>query len=481
LESKEIYYLKRAIIFIFFNAIFLLFLQFHLQAQFIIVTVRGIYSVDIKVYPLFGDSLLKTISQVSTVRSNQTALIEIPASLVPGEFSIRYDYRLKDTDASYPSEHTIFIGRDGASFEIDPTKTSDKSSILWRSGEAENKTWDSFLIGRQAWQSRLAPMRQWLESEGDTGSKLYRQAISEFEKRRFSYHRWLDSFRTRHSVLFVSHLMPFAFEPPLVRKGQSMSISPKTILSGIDLKDSLIVRSSHIKSFFNAYFSSLSSANLPEDSLRGRIHRAASEILDLADNAHPAVGGWIVDYLYEGFLASGMESSIPMLSQRLNDLGPYSKHATDIFRKTMAMGRVAVGLKVPDILIPVEGRTPTNLRSLLTDSHRTLLLFWSATCPHCIQLVDSLAPYSLSKNIRERLRIVALSIDRSDADAAVWERERSKAPHWVHAICREGVNSEPAKTFGVLATPTMFLLSGKEGIIESSPETFTQLRQILER
>jgi hypothetical protein len=348
-------------------------------------------------------------------------------------------------------------------------------------GEQEDRTWDLFIKGRQAWQSGLLPMRQWLEAEGDHRSLLYKLAVKEFEQRRSSYHRWLDSFRTRHSSLFVSHLMSFAAEPPLAQKGQSIPVTPKAFLSRIDLRDTLIIRSSHMKGFFNAYLSSISSAELPEDSIRARIHRTASEILDVSAYGHPAVRGWIIDYLYEGLLASGMETSIPMLAPRLNDIGRYATRAADIFRKTLAMGRVAVGLKVPDFIVPVEGATPTPLHSLLADGQRTLLLFWSATCPHCTRLVDSLAPYSLMPNIRDRLRIVAISIDRTDADATVWERERGKSPQWVHAICREGVNSEPARTFGVLATPMMFLLSGKDGIIEATPDTFIELRQILER
>jgi hypothetical protein len=430
--------------------------------------------------PQFRTTLIDYPIFFSQLKSGQTAILDIPSHCLPGEFIIRYDYRIKVTDSSYPSEQRIMIGRDGISFEIDPTKASDKSSIRWRSGAAEDRTWDTFLIRRQAWKSKLVPMRQWLETEGDTRSTLYKLAVKEFEQRRGSYHRWLDSFRARHSALFVSHLMPFASETPLVRKGNSSSNTPKEIFGKLDLGDSLIVRSSLRKAYFNAYLSRISSVDMPDDSIRSRIHRVASEILDMSDNGHPAVRGWIVDYLYEGFLASGMETSIPLLAPRLSDIGPYSTRAADIFRKTLAMGRLAVGLKVPDFIVPVEGRTPTPLRSFLADGQCTLLLFWSATCPHCTRLVDSLAPYSLTPNIRDRLRIVAISIDRSDADAAVWERERGLSPQWVHAICREGVNSEPARTFGVLATPMMFLLSGKDGIIEAMPDTYHQLRRILE-
>jgi len=425
--------------------------------------------------------MLRPLAQVTQVKSGQSALIEFSSSMLPGEFLIRYDYRVRDTDSSYPSEQRIIIGHEGVSFEIDPTKANEKISIRWLSGSMEDKTWDTFLMSRRAWQAKLLPLRQWLESEGDTRSKIYKLAFMEFETRRRSYHRWLDSFRTRHSELFVSHLMPFASEPPLARKGNPIPIPPNALLSKLDLRDSFIVRSSFMNTFFNTYLSSLSSKDIPEDSIRVRIHRVASEILDLSKYGHPTVRGWIVDYLYDGFLASGMDSSIPMLAPMIKDLGSYSRRSVEIFRKTMAMGRVAIGLKVPDFIVPAEGQTPIPLSSLLSHRQRTLLLFWSATCPHCTQLVDSLVPYSQDPKLQERLQVIAISIDRSDADAVIWGHAKQKSGNWIHAICREGVNSDQARLFGVLATPMMFLLAGKEGIIEAMPDSFTQLKQIMDR
>lgn len=451
------------------------------NAQFIIISPIGIHSTNVAVYPTYGYSVLHSMAQVASVQRNQTVLMDISSSILPGEFIIRYDYRVRETDSSYPSEQRIMIGVEGVSFEIDPTRASEMTSIRWRSGSLENLTWDDFLMKRRAWQAKLVPIRKWLEAEDNTRSKIYKIGCKEFEQRRRSYHRWLDSFRTRHSELFVSHLMPFASEPPLARKGNPIPIPPKALLSKLDLRDSLIVRSSVMYTFFNTYLSSLSSKDIPEDSIRVRIHRVASEILDLSKYGHPTVRGWIVDYLYDGFLASGMDSSIPMLAPMIKDLGSYSRRSVEIFRKTMAMGRVAIGLKVPDFIVPAEGQTPIPLSSLLSQRQRTLLLFWSVTCPHCTQLVDSLVPYSQDPKLQERLQVIAISIDRSDADAVIWGHARQKSGNWTHAICREGVNSDQARLFGVLATPMMFLLAGKEGIIEAMPDSFTQLKQIMDR
>jgi hypothetical protein len=85
-----------------------------------------------------------------------------------------------------------------------------------------------------------------------------------------------------------------------------------------------------------------------------------------------------------------------------------------------------------------------------------------------------------SPEISARLQVIAVSLDRSDADRQKWQQTIARLPDWRHSILSDGPNHPLAQAFGVLATPTMFLIDGKDFILKGLPSTLRELQTMIQ-
>jgi len=200
--------------------------------------------------------------------------------------------------------------------------------------------------------------------------------------------------------------------------------------------------------------------------------------LEAASVASPRVYGAVTDYLYLQFLRSGIDAGMELLARHLVRPACQSRNKEAITRKLAAMGKVQVGLSAIDVEIPLAGKAPARLSQLTEGRPMSLLLFWSAGCSHCLELVDRLSRYTQQQEIGRQLQVIAVSVDRSEADRSKWSAMTPGLLQWRHAQCPEGPSSEAARAFGVLATPTMFLIDGSFHI-RGIPQSMDELIQIL--
>ena len=448
------------------------------HSQVLAVTPKGVATTDIRLIPLFGDSIYRPISISAQVRAGQTAVFEIPPGRLPGEFMLRYDYRAEEKSDSYPTEQRILLGREGGALVVNPAFAAQPDSAVWLKHGTEQAVWRNFLSEVERRGRPLAPMRAWLEQETETSRGFYRKSFRAFERRRGRYNRWVDSCIAGNKGLFASHLMPLAYENPLTTNGIDPSARAAAHLSGIDLKDSLIIRSTHFRQHLDRYFLGLASVGKNAKEVEADLLKGTKALLDASEMGHPEVSGWMIDYLFEGLSASGLDEGFPMLASHLAGRESLSSRTDDIFRKAAAMGRLQTGMQAPDVAIPIDGSAGIPLHAICAGKPLTLLLFWSATCQHCTDLIAQLGPYTKEPSVSQKLQVVAVSVDREPHALEVWQRLKTGLTHWTHAISPEGVKGEPARSFGVLGTPQMFLLEGREARVLGVPETFDRLLEL---
>jgi len=67
------------------------------QDQNIKITIhlRGVYESNIKLLPLSGTKMLKSIVEVEGIKIGETTLLSVPKDQLPGEFVLRFDYKEK--------------------------------------------------------------------------------------------------------------------------------------------------------------------------------------------------------------------------------------------------------------------------------------------------------------------------------------------------------------------------------------------------
>lgn len=127
-----------------------------------------------------------------------------------------------------------------------------------------------------------------------------------------------------------------------------------------------------------------------------------------------------------------------------------------------------IGVKVKDFPI-----NTTTLHSLETSDYY-VLIFWSSTCPHCLQELPKVQ--NSMKNYDEKtVKVIAYGIEDENAN---WEKVSANFPEFIHVIGLQKWDNPLIKDYGIMSTPSYFVLDKNKTII-SKPDDADGLEAFL--
>lgn len=168
-----------------------------------------------------------------------------------------------------------------------------------------------------------------------------------------------------------------------------------------------------------------------------------------------------------------------ILEPYLNDPLCLTTKRQEIERRLKGMETLVAGSKAPDISLKERDGSLFELKNFETPCKYILLLFWSAGCSHCVELVDNLYPWQQQTEMSQKIKVIAISLDETETEIKSWELKTLKLEGWKHLHAPEGVRSKVAADYYVLATPVMVLLDAKTREIVASPNTVDELKKAL--
>ena len=83
------------------------------------------------------------------------------------------------------------------------------------------------------------------------------------------------------------------------------------------------------------------------------------------------------------------------------------------------------------------------------------------------------------KDIRQKVSVVAISLDETEPEVKAWDQKIKVLPGWRHLRAPEGVNSKVAADYYILATPVMVLVDSSTKKIVALPSSPLELMQDL--
>ena len=92
----------------------------------------------------------------------------------------------------------------------------------------------------------------------------------------------------------------------------------------------------------------------------------------------------------------------------------------------------------------------------------TVLIFWSATCPHCLRAMPKIQKFMKGK---KDFTVVAIGLESDQAD---WMREHYFYPEYIHGVFinkKNKWNQDIIKKYHITETPTFFILDKNKKII----------------
>lgn len=239
-------------------------------------------------------------------------------------------------------------------------------------------------------------------------------------------------------------------------------------LNNIDFKNKTLQNSSFIIDRLNEYVFDLNEA----------IAKATNSSLDIN----------MIDLALEKIPASEFKNEV-IYSLTSSAFDPYSSKydiLLDYLHKKY-YGTIPEDLKNKDFTLLVEsklkvivGKKSPNIKfdenNSLHDieSEKTLVIFWSTTCSHCLEEIPQVYNLLLSNF---DIKVVLVAIEDSNSD---WENVILEFPIWKHYKAEGKWQNEYAKAYNVKSTPSYFILDKNKFILEK-PENFNSLKLSLSK
>jgi thiol-disulfide isomerase/thioredoxin len=132
---------------------------------------------------------------------------------------------------------------------------------------------------------------------------------------------------------------------------------------------------------------------------------------------------------------------------------------TEFEKRMVGYAALKQGNKAPDFKLNVV-HTKLKAKSLYQlKSEKTILVFWSSTCPHCMEEMPKLNNWAAE---HKQLKIIAISLD---TDSALHIETIKKLPNIIHTCDYKAWNTEAATKYYIAATPTFIVLDQDKKII----------------
>ncbi len=444
------------------------------------VHLNGVHSSKITLMPMSGAGALKPLIEKNGILNNETVVLNVPKDRLPGQFVLRFDYKEKESSNPYPSEKYIFINNQDLELWVQPKSVNNPDSTYFQKGEKENTLFVNFSVESGKRKAQLGLLQNFLMGYDNSQSKFYLQGIEEYEKRRTEYNQWIAQQSAQNKVFFVSHSFQFQYVSQVAFKGNEAERIQSLIthyFDGIDFKDTLLIKTSNLKDWMNSYvniYGAMSKTIALRDSLFTLAGKRAIEKASLGD---PRVYGWMVDYFYSGFESFNISSGMKMLKPYLDDPNCLTSKRQAIEVRLKGMETLVVGSIAPDFPWKLNSGKVIHFHDFKTEAKYKLVLFWSADCQHCKELVAKLYPWYQNPVYRDLMDVFAISLDETVTEIPAWEKAVPNYPAFKHKRADHGIRSVEAAAYFVLATPTMVLVEAKTNKIVALPETVEQLEK----
>ena len=449
----------------------------------ITIHLRGVYDSKVSLLALSVSKTFKPIVEVPGVKDGETTKITITKDHLPGEFVLRFDYREQESSTPYPSEKNIFAYEQNLELWVSPKYCNNADSTRFQPGEKENATFVQFSKENGKKKEKLGLLQNFLMNYDETGSAFYQQGITEYEQRREIYNQWIKTMAKQDAALFVSNLYAFQYVPETTWKGSETERIQSLIdhyFDGMDFKDPLLLKTAELNKWMDGYVN-LYGRQATTVALRDSLFPLAGKIaIGRAKKGDPLVYGWMVDYFYKGYESNAITAGMKALEPFLDDPNCLTSKRQEIERRLKGMETLVVGSKAPDISMKDPEGKLFELSGFETPCKYTLLIFWSAGCSHCVEMVDHLYPWQQQPEMQKKMKVVAISLDETEPELKALELKLPSLEGWKHLHAAEGVRSKVASDYFVLATPVMVLIDAKSREIVALPNTLEELTKAVQ-
>ncbi len=404
---------------------------------------------------------------IDTARCNRNGSFrfEMPDSLPDGMYRI-ISHR-KILDIIYHHENIRFV--------VNGKNSDDRVQII---ESVENMLYYKYLFVKTDNQEKLALLQPLLTQYPETDT-FYSALKNQVKKLQMEIENTAQKIIKDYPNTLVAHYVkvdkPPLFDLDLSPQAQRQYLK-KHYFDDVDFADTTLLYSNILTSKIVGYLSLYHDPDMKKEQLEDEFTKAIDTILNKS-MVYDKTYEMVLDYLVGGFENYGFEKVLQHLAEynRLDEMCENSEKKEALKNKLDLISKLAIGKPAPSF-----STTDIYGNNVVLDSIKsnfTLLVFWASWCPHCSETLPLLKNYYDPLH-PEKLQIIAISVDenKTDVENAIADNNYN----WINIAELKGWDGKIVEQYGVVATPTFFVLDKEKKII-AKPVNQDELKTVLEK
>ena len=240
-------------------------------------------------------------------------------------------------------------------------------------------------------------------------------------------------------------------------------------LTGLDFNDSDLQRSNILINKINTYVFDIDPPKDPKTKHLEYMKRIESIIPKIEDQTYR---DHVIISLTNSFINIDGRVTKMLIEKYVKKMPEKDKSHINI-KSILDQVGITVGEKAPDFNFTDFLNKKHQFSKIVSKKPYTLLIFWSATCSHCLHAMPIVK--KMMQN-RKDFNVVAIGLEY---EKYPWSVEQQNYPEFYHGLKLKKWQNPIVKTYGVHATPTFFILN-KQGEVIAKPYEVDDIETWLE-
>ncbi len=341
------------------------------------------------------------------------------------------------------------------------------------SGSDDNSAWyDYFLLksNNRYLQDLLKPLLQ----QYPDNVVFYQQILAEYTRLQTELHKQADTIIGQYSNSLAARFIRADLSPttnPALPYDEQRALLIRDFFTAVDFNDTALIYSDILSRKVIDYLAMHQRPGMSLNDAQLSFMQGIDKVLSLAAT-NDKMYVFVLDYLLRGFSGMGFGmvtdflTTLPHLDRSCMEPAMVQQLEASVepFRK------VRDGAPAPEIESVDLAGNPFVLSSL--PAGKSILLFWSVSCPHCLDMLPGLKLLAEEKQIR--VISVVIGTEKTVVEALTSQHQLK----WIHLMDGKGWDGQAVKDYAIYATPTLYLLDSNNVII-GKPFDIEELREML--
>lgn len=404
----------------------------------VLVKKFNIGSIDIAAFPI----------------NNEKFSIKAPIDIEPGVYRLQYSQ-------VEPNAYVDII-IDGKEKTIDFTLDLNSKDVVPEfSSSKENKNWYTYQKESRAIKQKIQEIKKFIYQYPNPKDLIYQQAITAYEKEKSRFQNLEKQFLAFNKNTWAATMVsnsPTIFTNPKDDVRLQDFYKKENYWNTITTTNPALINTplytEHILNYLQYYMNPEMQFSEKEQE---EGFKKSVDIIMQKFSGNNETKKFALQYLQLGFKEIGNENVLQYIDEKYAANEQCTVSDIDLQKRLKSYETLKIGNIAPIIeLTANDGGIKT-----LSDykEEKVVVVFWASWCPHCIQEMPKLQEWA--KNHADTL-VLAVSLD---TDYAAYQETIKKFPNFLHYCDLQKWDGEIAKSYHIMATPTLFLLDKERKIV----------------